>query len=266
MMYLVGKLIIYLLAALGIGFGLGWALQLQMARRLREQLNSVIFETKSRIPRLESEVTNRDQKIEQLQRQVKTIQDNAAAAAHSRAQGPNAEQEKRIAELQQRIMDLEQELRVANREQKHEGESLVMLDDAGLEEDTEPEELAADDEFLSDIQDIFDDTSDDDFEVFGGTNATDSEKKKINDLKSGGDRRVRDLESQVEELASSRKNLSDQVSTQKRELSQLQQQRDLQEKSLSVLNQQLELARLANERILRELAQAKGDKPQSAAS
>ncbi len=66
MIYLVSKIIISLLAALAIGFGMAWTLQMHLAARLREQLNSVIFETKSRIPQLESEITNRDQVIDGL--------------------------------------------------------------------------------------------------------------------------------------------------------------------------------------------------------
>ena len=50
MIYLISKIVLSLLASLGIGFGLAWALQMHLAARLRDQLNSVIFETKSRIP------------------------------------------------------------------------------------------------------------------------------------------------------------------------------------------------------------------------
>jgi len=72
MIYLIGKIVVSLLAALGIGFGMAWMLQMQLAARLREQLNSVIFETKSRIPQLESEITNRDQAIDGLREELAT--------------------------------------------------------------------------------------------------------------------------------------------------------------------------------------------------
>ena len=70
MIYLVSKIVVSLLVALGVGFGMAWALQMHLAARLREQLNSVIFETKSRIPQLESEITNRDQAIDGLREEL----------------------------------------------------------------------------------------------------------------------------------------------------------------------------------------------------
>ena len=72
---------------------------------------------------------------------------------------------------------------------------------------------------------------------------------------------VEKLQSKVKDLAEARKSLSETVDTQAKEVASLQQQRDLQDKSLNVLNQQLELARMANERILRELRELKDGKP-----
>ena len=151
MIYLIGKIIFSLIASLGIGFGMAWMLQMHLAGRLREQLNSVIFETKSRIPQLESEITNRDQKIDSLRadlaKKPKVVDVN-------KSQAGTKEQEKQIDELSQKVIDLENELRFARG---------VVEDDKVFEiaeEDRHQEEageLKADDEFLDDIQDIFDD-------------------------------------------------------------------------------------------------------------
>jgi uncharacterized coiled-coil protein SlyX len=211
MIYLIGKIIAYLIGALGIGFGMGWMLQVHLARKLREQLNSVIFETKSRIPQLETEVTNRDQTIEQLQRDLsekprtknsKTSKDYADQATDSeQTAATNADAERTIKQLNQRVAELESELRTTTSIMDGPTPGL-MIDDAS-DEDATPEEaqgsnsdknqdeaddlldaddLMSDDEFLADIQDIFDLTTDENIEAFGpaaidttaGTNGTES--------------------------------------------------------------------------------------------
>lgn len=339
MIYLIGKIVLSLLTALGIGFGMAWTLQMHLAARLREQLNSVIFETKSRIPQLESEITNRDQVIDGLREDLA----KKPKAETQTKQPSNKEQEKLIDGLQQKIIDLENELRVAKGETLT--ESVLELDDSDRHHIEEPE-LLSDDEFLADIQDIFDDT-DDSINVSASANGdskdavepsenstTDEDKQKSleeelqselegwettnepNDSKenageptseslcsdtSSSDAQqsaektidsidlkaelldleeeicadsqqtksksdsqnfndVETLRGEVESLSEARKELSDLVDSQAKELSSMEQQRDLQDKSLSVLNQQLELARMANERILRELREVKDGK------
>ena len=150
MIYLISKIVLSLLASLGIGFGLAWALQMHLAARLRDQLNSVIFETKSRIPQLESEITNRDQVIDGLREDL--AKKPKEAPADSKA--GSKEQEKQIDELRQQVIDLETELKAA-KGVSHE-ESVLELDGEDLEHTEEPE-LMDDDEFLNDIQDIFED-------------------------------------------------------------------------------------------------------------
>lgn len=362
MIYLVSKIVISLLAALGIGFGMAWMLQMHLAARLREQLNSVIFETKSRIPQLESEITNRDQTIDGLREE---LAQKPKVAEPSKAQQGNKEQEKQIDELRQQVIDLENELRMA-RGVSGEEETVFEIDEADRVQ-VDDTELMSDDEFLADIQDIFED-ADDSVEAFGRTpeeaatetqkepnkpTAEDTQKSIEEDLQNeleGWDDKPSDLtpesndadqvgtdssletneildsprpleehqaraakpplrsgpidlkaelleledeiragsdhasqlaqkhdageteklKEEIEELTEARKSLNEIVDTQAKEMAGLQQQRDLQEKSLTVLNQQLELARMANERILRELREVKdgksatGDKPRSA--
>lgn len=74
---------------------------------------------------------------------------------------------------------------------------------------------------------------------------------------------IESLRGEVEDLTKARKSLNEVVDNQAKEVASLQNQRDLQDKSLNVLNQQLELARMANERILRELRELKDGKPSS---
>jgi len=93
MIYLVSKIVVSLLVALGVGFGMAWALQMHLAARLREQLNSVIFETKSRIPQLESEITNRDQAIDGLREEL--AEQSKRSEPENNQQG-SKEQEKQI--------------------------------------------------------------------------------------------------------------------------------------------------------------------------
>jgi len=332
MIYLVSKIVISLLAALGIGFGMAWMLQMHLAARLREQLNSVIFETKSRIPALESEITNRDQEIDNLREE---LVEQSKAADTSNNQQSNKEQEKQIDELRQKVIDLENELRASK--STGEEETFFEIDEADRAQPEETE-LKSDDEFLTDIQDIFEDGDDAEDpgagladvepensageknleqelqnELEGWDKAEPGEKKDAQeglehtvspnpdqgseqkgaksakppgraervDLKDEllglqdefreGDEAAKpvdpnDIESlrgEVEDLNEARKSLNEVVDTQAKEMANLQNQRDLQDKSLNVLNQQLELARMANERILRELRDLKDDKPSS---
>ena len=326
MIYLVSKIIVSLLGALGIGFGMAWMLQMHLAARLREQLNSVIFETKSRIPQLESEITNRDQTIDGLREDLVQQSKNIEPVNN---QAGSKEQEKQIDELRQQVIDLENELKAARSTGSE--EAVFEIAEADRAETEEPE-LMSDDEFLTDIQDIFED-ADDSVEVFGtdshqpqeqdGKASAEEAKQSIeeelqNELEGWDDNqdseptaatgpiteseasdqqpdktakppkrsgpvdlkaellelegKIRDdegntatdaeqLHSQIEELTEARKSLSDVVDTQAKEIASMQQQRDLQDKSLNVLNQQLELARMANERILRELRELKDSKP-----
>lgn len=333
MIYLVSKIIISLLGALGIGFGMAWMLQMHLAARLREQLNSVIFETKSRIPQLESEITNRDQAIDGLREDLAQQSKNVEPANN---QAGSKEQEKQIDELRQQVIDLENELKAVRSTGSE--EAVFEIAEADRAETEEPE-LMSDDEFLTDIQDIFEDPDDanDPVEAFG-PNAHEEKEEQENkasaedakqsieeelqnelegwdenpdqepskaagpiteseaenqkpgktakpplrggpvDLKAElleleGEIRAQEgdvthnasdaeqLQSQIEELTEARKSLNEVVDTQAKEIASMQQQRDLQDKSLNVLNQQLELARMANERILRELREIKDSKP-----
>ena len=333
MIYLIGKIVLSLLASLGIGFGMAWALQMHLAARLREQLNSVIFETKSRIPALESEITNRDQVIDGLREDLAKKPKQAPMSE----QPNNKEQAKQIDALRQQVIDLENDLRLARGER--ETESLLELTDEDRHHEEEPE-LMSDDEFLTDIQDIFEDTDtsetsaeavdspNTDSESSASTAATEQQDrqsledelqneldgwenednsnakpdqdqiadtdpkkkplppkrqvkkkptKKPSELNADASARAEDsstdineLLGEVESLSEARKQLNDIVDSQAKEMSSMQQQSELQNKSLSVLNQQLELARMANERILRELREVKdanpsdGDKTRSA--
>ncbi len=329
MIYLVSKIVISLLAALGIGFGMAWMLQMHLAAKLREQLNSVIFETKSRIPALESEITNRDQEIDGLREE---LAEKSKPVEPSNQQQGSKEQEAQIDDLRQKVIDLENELRAL----KSTGnEEMVFEIDEADRAKPEETELKADDEFLSDIQDIFEDGDDLDEDSSAESpelnvpkpetkknieeelqnelegwdksdadeapehtaapnpeeasieNNKDSKKAKgpgragRTDLKEEllgledefreGDEAakpvdpndIESLRSEVEDLTKARKSLSEVVDTQAKEVASLQNQRDLQDKSLNVLNQQLELARMANERILRELRELKDGKPAS---
>ncbi len=348
MIYLLSKIAISLLASLGIGFGMAWMLQMHLAARLREQLNSVIFETKSRIPQLESEITNRDQIIDGLR---DDLAKKAKVAEPGKNQQGSKEQEKQIDELRQKVIDLENELRMARG--VVDDEAVFVIDESDRVQTEEPE-LMSDDEFLADIQDIFED-ADDSIEAFGSASAerstsapspedvkrsieeelqselegwddsdslsrTDAPKPAIgsatgaamgplqehealaartpprkvpidlkaelleleDDIRAGAGKTydaatsqdasdIERLKSEVQDLAEARKSLNEIVDTQAREMAGLQQQRELQDKSLTVLNQQLELARMANERILRELRELKdsksaaNDTPRSAA-
>lgn len=326
MIYLIGKIVLSLLASLGIGFGMAWALQMHLAARLREQLNSVIFETKSRIPQLESEITNRDQVIDGLREDLAKKPKEASAPN----QTGSKEQEKQIDELRQQVIDLETELRAAKGSEDNETVFEIPEDERPQ---TEEAELMSDDEFLADIQDIFEDT-DASIEAFGDNSSQDKQVSKSKDKPSANEPSAEEirqsledelqselegwekpeqdspkeakppkrqeaktktngpvdlkaelldledeiragsenastraesqqasdfeaLRSEVESLSEARKQLNDIVDSQAKEMSSMQQQRELQDKSLSVLNQQLELARMANERILRELREVK---------
>ena len=320
MIYLVSKIVVSLLVALGVGFGMAWALQMHLAARLREQLNSVIFETKSRIPQLESEITNRDQAIDGLREEL--AEQSKRSEPENNQQG-SKEQEKQIDELRQKVIDLENELRMARN--VAEDEPVFEIDEADRAHTEEPE-LMSDDEFLTDIQDIFEDgeeSAEDSAEASApatssepatdpqlsieeelqneleGWDDSDDSAKKDSDQKNspqeekpresidlkaelleleskiraresaeennsqGGTSDIDDLRSEIADLSEARKSLNEIVDTQAKEMASMKQQRDLQDKSLTVLNQQLELARVANERILQELRELKDGKTET---
>ena len=231
-------MVAYLTGALVTGFAMGWLLQHRRARKLRRELNSVVLDTKKKIPALEGEVANRDLQIRRLEEKMIELRETPTASM-----ADNPEHERQIAELQQRIIDLETEL------QTHAEDDEPVLDlpnDVGLET-LDDEELQSDDEFLSDISDIFEDDGDpalggDDMDVF-----TDSDM-----LDEGLDDASASTDAETE-----RDDLRTLSETQRSQLQELQARCDSQEKTVTVLNQQLELARLANDRILRELQQYK---------
>ena len=169
MIYLITKIIAYLLSALAIGFGMGWFVQYSQAKRLREQLNNVVFETKSRIPQLETVITKRDQQIEQLNMQLKesspASSDDRQSTNDSTDQNATSftdqsEQEKELeAELQQlrrTVAELTTELEIAHSMAESSDEPVREVDftsDRNSFNGTNDEDS---DDFLDEIKDIFD--------------------------------------------------------------------------------------------------------------
>ncbi|MEM7219768.1 MAG: hypothetical protein AAF515_15475 [Pseudomonadota bacterium] len=245
MMYLATKMVAYLTGALITGFAMGWLLQHRRARKLRRELNSVVLDTKKKIPALEGEVANRDLQIRRLEEKMIELREQPGFSQPA----DDAEHERQIAELQQRIIDLETELQ--SHAQDDDEPLLDLPDDAGLEIDDE--ELQSDDEFLSDISDIFEEdgdpslndpfSADDDVQNSGEEDGGISESEFLD-----ADLGAPDAD-------------KDQAAELRDQLEALQARCDSNEKTVTVLNQQLELARLANERILRELQEYKEGDP-----
>lgn len=288
MIYLISKIIAYLLTSLAIGFGMGWFVQFSQAKRLREQLNGVIFETKSRIPQLETAITSRDQKIEQLSLELAESSDrskNAASAGDSRddsnangaekvaASTPLAQDDKqlkeyetKIAELQRTVTELTTELDLVSSMTAAESDSNSSESATETTQSLEP--TANPENFLDEIRDIFDA---DEGELSASPEMeriAPSAEKNVVELarpafveeiakapatSRADDAEVEALRLECENLNSLRRKLTETVDSQTRELEQIKEQQILQDKSLTVLNQQLELSRLANERIVREL-------------
>lgn len=277
MIYLLSKIIAYLLTALGIGFGMGWFVQFSQAKRLREQLNGVIFETKSRIPQLETAITTRDQKIEQLSikladnssddgvvRTAKTQDDPSKNDANPATVGADRNLESQeltktyeteLAQLRETVAELKTELELANS---------MADEDLAPSKQQSADTIGADtgpDNFLDEIKDIFDGD-----EGVGelassatATSALDTQRNVAEPASHAPDKatnssaELEELRLEYEELNEVRRKQTEIIDNQTRELEQVKEQQNLQDKSLTVLNQQLELSRLANERIVREL-------------
>ena len=266
MIYLLSKIIAYLLTALAIGFGMGWFVQFSQAKRLREQLNGVIFETKSRIPQLETAITSRDQKIEHLtleladkptdskksnqQTTENESKNSVSDKTPSRAlEDKNEEQakfyEEQLQQLRETVAELTTELEIAN----------SIMEQAEQQPAAAPASIdTQSDDFLDEIKDIFE--GEDDVVATSVTH----EQRHHNEEPAGAigsSAELEELRTECDELNSARRKLTETIDNQTRELEQAREQHSLQDKSLNVLNQQLELSRLANERIVRELQKYK---------
>lgn len=295
MIYLISKIIAYLLSALAIGFGMGWFVQYSQAKRLREQLNSVIFETKSRIPQLETTITKRDQKIEQLTMQLNEKpesasgakdSDDAATAQHQNSASDQAkEYEAELQQLRRTVAELTTELELSNSMEESTDQPVREVD---FSSGNGSFSNGDSDDFLDEIKDIFE--GDD----MGPRSSTGSQSSLASaadtraaeeashaagyaaglaaaqaaaraaasegdSVSSPDDHELEQLRTECEELNAARRKLAETIDSQTRELEQVKEQTNLQDKSLNVLNQQLELSREANERIVRELKKYKAD-------
>lgn len=266
MIYLLSKIIAYLLTALAIGFGMGWFVQFSQAKRLREQLNGVIFETKSRIPQLETAITSRDQKIEHLTLELADksaapneasksetnteAQDDAVSKQASRSlEDTNQKQAKvyeaQLQQLRETVTELTTELEIAN----------SVMEQAEQRPSTPPAAASSQsDDFLDEIKDMFEGED----EVATNVNRPamrHSDQGSLATVSSSAE--LEELRTERDELNVTRRKMAETIDTKTRELEQAKEKHNLQDKSLTVLNQQLELSRLANERIVRELQKYK---------
>ena len=121
-MFLIGKMMVYLLLAGGIGLGAGWLLRNLQAQRSEEQAARMAHDAKSKLPQLESLLRGRDEQIGKLKQDVADAKRELkegldAARKHDQAR---VGLEREIATLKQKLAaqadlaDLSQETGVDN--------------------------------------------------------------------------------------------------------------------------------------------------------
>jgi chromosome segregation ATPase len=257
--YLIGKIFLYMLLTLAIGVAAGWLSRNIVGAKREEELQKSVTESRARVPQFESLMRSRDE-------QVRKLRDELSG------------KDRRIAELSAEIQGKEEQARRAEREvsklssrnQALEGvaddssASSDVLMDGGLVEpagsissassaelDTLREELAALKQQLADAT--------------AEAASAEAELANMRQAASGSGAasasEVRELQARVQQQASEYEQLSRALETEQRKVIELERERELQNKSLQVLHQQLELER---ERTAQMPAAAAADPAQAA--
>lgn len=202
MLYLVLKIIAYLIAATGLGLGAGYFARHAQAKKEEETLTNALNETKARLPQQDTLLRTRDDKIAQQVEQINEFKAEAKQTKH------------RVAELERSLSQAETALKAAEARKAATVTNVL----PGLDE---PEPAANHDE-----------------DVIALKSEIASLQAEIQKLAGGdsADAVKRQLAQRELDFQSLAKVLDEREQT----IAQLERERDLQQRSLQVLHQQLE--------------------------
>ena len=223
MIYLIAKMAVYLLLALGLGGGAGWLLCQYLVARREEQSRRDLHDTQAKIPQLESAVRSRDAQLEQFK--------------------------ERLAEKQDELKGMKKALREAEEAARSNAPKVKkdfnpLLDETpGAPADENAARLEAE---LADARATIDQLTG---ELRDARSQADAQATASAGTSEGASvdpvlaRQIKDLELRLRQRAVECQMLEDQLAQEQRKVLELERERELQNKSLMVLHQQLEVAR-----------------------
>ena len=105
MMFLIGKIFVYLLLAGGIGGAAGWLTRNLQAQRMEENAQRSVTDVKAKLPQLESLLRGRDEQIQKLKAEIADRKTAASELEQELRTGEQAlrEQQRLSARLQQTV-------------------------------------------------------------------------------------------------------------------------------------------------------------------
>ncbi len=106
MMFLIGKMFIYLLLAGGIGGAAGWLMRNLQAQRTEENAQRSVTDVKAKLPQLESLLRGRDEQIQKLKAEIADRKTAASEMEQELRAGEQAlREQQRISERLQQTVD-----------------------------------------------------------------------------------------------------------------------------------------------------------------
>ncbi len=202
MLYLVLKIVAYLIVATGLGAGAGYFARHAQAKKEEEALTTALNETKARLPQQDTLLRTRDDKIAQQSEQINNFKAEAKQAKH------------RVAELERSLSQAETALKAAQaRKAATVSNILPGLDEAESATNHDEDVIALKSEIASLQAEL---------QKLAGGESADSIKRQL---------AQRDLDFQ---------SLAKVLDEREQTIAQLERERDLQQRSLQVLHQQLE--------------------------
>lgn len=208
MIYLVGKIFVYLLLALGLGVAAGWLWRNLQAAGREAELERALMESRSRLPQMDTTLRAREERLERTQAELKTRD-----AALAEQQQQLAERDRTIAELERACAELRQRL-------TDDSPSAPAKSDGGDELALHSGESgAASAAALAEREAVH----------AAAIEAAESEREA--------------LQAELSRARTELERVTAALAAEKRQVSELARERDLQHQSLKALEQQLDLAR-----------------------
>ena len=219
MIFLIGKMFVYLVLAAGIGGAAGWLYRNLQAQRTEESAARAVNDAKAKLPQLESLLRGRDEQITKLKEQLKESKADLGAQAQE-ARG-----------LEQQLREQE---RLAKRwEQSAKAKQTDSVEDYDLDADEsgDTDDLIA--ELSLEISRLKSELASAQTQPQASTGSDETLLQvEVEDLRANLRKAESDLEAALADLKHEQNRNSE-----------LERERDLQAKSMKVLHQQLDLER-----------------------
>lgn len=218
MIYLIGKIFVYLLLALGLGAAAGWLWRNLQAAGREAELERALMESRSRLPQMDTTLRAREERLERTLAELKTRD-----AALAEQQQQLAERDRAIAELERACAELRQRqtgAASATPAQRDGGDALERhAGGPGGAADTGSTAMLAEREAVH----------------AAAIEAAESEREA--------------LQAELSRTRTELERVTAALAAEKRQVSELARERDLQHRSLKALEQQLDLARDDDHRV-----------------